>query len=59
MPLQKKRLTPPDMLGNAVNLVARLGGYLARNSDPPPGHQLMWHGYAALRMMCEGYVLKC
>jgi hypothetical protein len=56
---KKKKMKPPDLLGDAVQLVARLGGYLARNSDPPPGHQLMWQGYAALRMMCEGYVLRC
>jgi hypothetical protein len=54
-----KQMKPPDMLGDAVKLVARLGGYLARNSDPPPGHQLMWQGYAVLRMMCEGYLLRC
>lgn len=58
MPLQKKRLKPPNSLGDAVQLVAQLGGYLARKSDPPPGHQLMWHGYAVLAMMCEGYMLK-
>jgi len=52
-------MKPPDMLGDAVKLVARLGGYLARNSDPPPGHQLMWQGYTTLRMMCEGYSLRC
>ena len=50
---------PPDTLGDAVKLVAQLGGYLARNSDPPPGHQLMWYGYTVLAMMCAGYVLKC
>jgi hypothetical protein len=54
---KKKRLKPPANLGNAVRLVAKLGGYLGRKSDPPPGHQLMWQGYAKLRVLCEGYAL--
>ena len=28
--------------------VARLGGYLARNSDPPPGNETIWRGLARL-----------
>ena len=37
----KKRLIEPVRLGDAVRLVANLGGYLGRANDPPPGHQLM------------------
>ncbi len=33
----KKCLSSPDCLGAAVKLVARIGGYLDRSSDPPPG----------------------
>ena len=41
--MQKKRINPPTNLGAAVGLVAKLGGYLGRSNDPPPGHQLiMW-----------------
>ncbi|MCY3984693.1 MAG: hypothetical protein OXE85_12355 [Roseovarius sp.] len=29
-------------------LVARLGGYLNRRNDGPPGHQTIWEGYARL-----------
>lgn len=54
---KKMRLKPPANLGEAVRLVAKLGGYLDRKSDPPPGHQLMWEGYAKLRVLCEGYAL--
>jgi hypothetical protein len=54
---KQRKLNTPDMLGDAVQLVARLGGYLARNSDPPAGHQLMWEGYITLRAMCAGYAL--
>ena len=31
----------PHALGNAVGLVARLGGWLGRKRDPP-GAQLLW-----------------
>jgi len=56
---KKKDLAPPDYLGTAVKLVAKIGGYLGRSSDPPPGHQLMWDGYSQLQLMCEGFILKC
>ncbi len=51
-------LKPPTNLGETVRLVARLGGYLGRKHDPPPGHQLMWHGYRTLTNICEGYALR-
>ena len=59
---QKKDRTRPTepliQLGNAVRLVAQIGGYLGRANDPPPGHQLMWQGYFQLQLMCEGYSLR-
>lgn len=54
---RKRRLPPPLLLGDAVRLTARIGGYLARNNDPPPGHQLLWHGYSRLQAWCEGFAL--
>ena len=54
----KKSLSPPDCLVAAVKLVARIGGYIGRSCDPPPGHQLMWQGYAYLQLMCEGFALR-
>ena len=54
---KKKGLNPPSMVGEAVLLVAKLGGYLGRNSDPPPGHQLLWQGYAKFQIMCLGFAL--
>ena len=48
----------PTQLGEAVLLVAILGGYLARNHDPPPGHQLMWHGYTKLATMTMAYQFR-
>jgi hypothetical protein len=53
-----RKLRAPANLGEAVRMVARLGGYLARTHDPPPGHQLMWYGYTTLAGMCAGYELR-
>jgi hypothetical protein len=55
---QSRGRTRPTQLGEAVRLVAILGGYLNRNNDPPPGHQLMWHGYATLTIMGSAYALR-
>jgi len=54
----KRRLPAPTRLGDAVRLTARLGGYLGRTRDPPPGHQVLWHGYARLQLMCDGFALR-
>ena len=53
-----RRYPPPEDLGAAVLVLARLGGYLARKHDPPPGHQLMWQGYVTLYGMCLGFALR-
>lgn len=51
-------MKPPLLLGDAVRLIATIGGYLGRNNDPPPGHQLMWQGYAMFQFMCLGFALR-
>jgi len=38
-------MNEPILLGEAVLLVAKIGGYLDRTNDPPPGHQILWQGY--------------
>lgn len=49
---------PPTQLGEAIRMVAQLGGYVGRGKDPPPpGHQLMWEGLRKFTAMCEGYAL--
>ena len=35
--------------------LARLGGYLARASDPPPGNIVMWRGLARLTDIVIGF----
>jgi hypothetical protein len=54
---RQRKLEGPSTLGLAVGLVARLGGYLARASDPPPGHEVMWRGFTTLQGMCMGFAL--
>ena len=34
----------PKSLSSYLTKVARLGGYLARAGDPPPGNMVMWRG---------------
>ena len=54
---KKNKQNPPLLLGEAVNLVAKIGGYLGRKHDPPPGHQLLWRGYGEFQFMCLGFSL--
>ena len=54
---KKNHLKPPVQLGDAIKLIAKIGGHLGRKNDLPPGHQILWHGYIALNIMCLGYAL--
>ena len=54
---RSRKLAPPTRLGEAVSLVARLGGWLGRTRDPP-GAQLMWHGYTQLVAMTFAFELR-
>ena len=38
--------------------VARLGGYLARRHDPPPGSTVVWRGLSRLADLVEGYAAR-
>lgn len=42
-------------LSHYVTQVAKLGGYLARASDPPPGNIVMWRGLARLTDIALGF----
>jgi hypothetical protein len=53
-----RRLAPIENLGDAVKVVARMGGHLGRKTDPPPGHQLIWTGFCNLSMFCVGFGLR-
>ena len=54
----KKNFTLPKNLGDAVKLVARIGGYLDRKKDPPPGHQLMWLGLPFTHKNSSGLFIR-
>jgi hypothetical protein len=43
-----KPKTRPKTLLHYLIKIARLGGYLARASDPPPGNTVMWRGLSRL-----------
>lgn len=36
-----------------MTLIARLGGYLNRKCDGPPGFETIWKGYARFSAMTE------
>jgi len=42
-------------LSSYIRKVARLGGYLARAGDPPPGNTVMWRGLSRLTDIVLGY----
>jgi hypothetical protein len=35
-------------LGHYLTKIAQLGGYLARETDPPPGNTVIWRGLSRL-----------
>ena len=45
---KSRRKHAPKSLGEAVSLVAALGGYFKRK---PPGAEVMWYGYLQLAAM--------
>jgi hypothetical protein len=57
--LQRRRHDPPgpDMSLQRFSIeVAKLGGFMARKSDGPPGWLTLWKGWEKLQLMVEGYV---
>lgn len=47
----------PPSIGDVVIWVAKLGGYLARKSDGPPGTITLWRGWKRLADLSEGWNL--
>jgi hypothetical protein len=46
-----------NQLSLYLTKVARLGGYLARAKDPPPGNTVMWRGMTRLTDIQLGFIL--
>lgn len=44
-------------ISHYLYVVARLGGYLDRKSDPPPGNMVLWRGFARLTDIHLGFAL--
>jgi Transposase DNA-binding len=49
--------TPRRTLTFYVIALAKLGGYLARTHDPPPGNMVLWRGLNRLTDICLGHEL--
>lgn len=45
------------LLSHYLTKIARLGGYLARANDPPPGNMVMWRGLSRLTDIALGVVV--
>jgi len=54
---EKKKQGIPT-LAEAIKQIAKLGGYMDRKNDGPPGPQPMWIGMHRLHYMVEGYKLR-
>ena len=52
---RKHGMAGPVRLGDAVGLVAHLGGYRDRTHDPDPGNQIMWTGCNRLSSAAPGH----
>jgi hypothetical protein len=53
----RMKLEAPLALGQALLLVANLGGYMANPKKRPPGWLVLWRGFERLRERVEGFRL--
>jgi hypothetical protein len=51
-------LAPKRAVSHYVVGIARLGGYLAREKDPPPGNVVVWRGLTRLADILLGFELQ-
>lgn len=51
MVCDENRWAAPQTLGQGVLVVARLGGYMMRKHDPPPGAEVLWRGYKEISVI--------
>jgi hypothetical protein len=48
---------PKRNLSHNLTKIAKLGGYLDRASDPPPGNVVMWRGLSRLTDIELGFLV--
>ena len=56
---QGKEYTEPISLEQAYTWIAKLGGYIGRKTDPPPGIISIWRGWTRFMNMIEDYKMIC
>jgi Transposase DNA-binding len=56
-PVRTQTLPSVGTLSSYLTKLAQLGGYLARNNDPPPGNIVMWRGLSRLTDVKLGALL--
>lgn len=54
---KEKKIKPTMTCREAVKALAKLGGYLARNHDGPPGVKTLWLGFQALQFILYGMTI--
>jgi hypothetical protein len=47
----------PPALAQAILWIAKLGGYLGRKRDRPPGTTVLWRGFLALHEISQMYLI--
>jgi hypothetical protein len=47
----------PPTLGSAILWIAKLGGYLGRTRDRPPGATVLWRGFHSLHEISQMYLI--
>jgi hypothetical protein len=47
----------PPTLADAILWIGKLGGYLARKHDPPPGPTAIWRGFLSLHEITQMYLI--
>jgi hypothetical protein len=55
-----KKPRPPakaPTLGEAIRMVAKIGGFLGRKGDGDPGTEVMWRGLQALDLITETWCI--
>ena len=55
---KRRETSQPRSLSNYIQKMAKLGSYLARASDPPPGNLVIWRGFSRLNDIHLGMLLS-